>query len=241
MTAQSPADGRSASRGTISGSEGPFDLCMDDVDICGVLGSGSSGVVRYGVHRPTGDPLVIKTIPFPVNDDLVRKNVLAELKTMHLASHPNVVRCLHSCLVDGAVTLALEHMDAGSVEAIFRAHPAGLEEWYLCDIARQVLAGLHYLHLEARIVHRDIKPSNLLVSTRGDVKIADFGVSGQLASDGELPQPIPIPIPNRRGDVLQSRPWRGGGVSLPLECVLQHTSSCVLQHMPLASVATACI
>ena len=35
---------------------------------------------------------------------------------------------------------------------------------------------------EIHIIHRDVKPSNLLVNKRGEVKISDFGVSGQLAN-----------------------------------------------------------
>ena len=44
----------------------------------------------------------------------------------------------------------------------------------------QVLKGVEYLHRDLRIVHRDIKPSNLLLNSRGQVKISDFGVSGQV-------------------------------------------------------------
>ena len=173
-----------SSRGT-AGAGGLFEVCMDDLECHGTLGHGCSGVVRYCVHRPTGDPLVVKVIPFPVHDELVRKSVMAELRAMHLASHPNVVTCYQSFLRDGAITLALEFMDCGSLEGLFRAHPDGLPEPYLCKVARQVLEGLSYLHEEARVVHRDIKPSNLLLSTRGDVKIADFGVAGQISNDGE--------------------------------------------------------
>ena len=43
----------------------------------------------------------------------------------------------------------------------------------------QVVEGLHYLHTERRILHRDVKPSNLLLNGEGDLKLSDFGVSGQ--------------------------------------------------------------
>lgn len=50
------------------------------------------------------------------------------------------------------------------------------------SVAAQVVNGLDYLHRGRHLIHRDIKPSNILISTRGQVKISDFGVSGQLAT-----------------------------------------------------------
>jgi serine/threonine protein kinase len=43
-----------------------------------------------------------------------------------------------------------------------------------------VLRGLAYLREKHQIIHRDVKPSNILVNSQGEIKICDFGVSGQL-------------------------------------------------------------
>lgn len=52
----------------------------------------------------------------------------------------------------------------------------------------QVLCGLLYLHQERRIIHRDIKPCNILLNKKGQIKIADFGVSGEMENsvDGKV-------------------------------------------------------
>jgi len=49
-------------------------------------------------------------------------------------------------------------------------------------VALAVLEGLTYLYDKHRIIHRDIKPSNILFNSAGEIKICDFGVSGELVN-----------------------------------------------------------
>ncbi|URD96335.1 mitogen-activated protein kinase kinase [Musa troglodytarum] len=138
------------------------------------VGSGTGGTVWLVRHRLTGRVYALKVI-HGHHDDGVRRQMHREIEILRAADSPSVVRCHGFYDRGGEIQVLLEYMDGGSLEGRRIASEA-----QLADVARQVLAGLAYLH-RRRIVHRDIKPSNLLINGAGEVKIADFGVGRILA------------------------------------------------------------
>ncbi len=54
-----------------------------------------------------------------------------------------------------------------------------MKESFISVIMREILEGIRYLHSTGKI-HRDLKPANILLTDKGEVKIADFGVSAEL-------------------------------------------------------------
>ena len=71
-------------------------------------------------------------------------------------------------------------MDGGSLENVIRQVGA-IPESILANITYQILYGLSYLKSRKR-VHRDIKPSNILLNSRGEVKLTDFGIATELCN-----------------------------------------------------------
>lgn len=70
-------------------------------------------------------------------------------------------------------------MLCSSLDNIYKKHgPIAAD--ILGKIAVAVVSGLTYLYDVHRIIHRDVKPSNVLVNSLGQIKICDFGVSGEL-------------------------------------------------------------
>ena len=74
----------------------------------------------------------------------------------------------------------MEYCAGGSVADLLRCFP--LEEDQIAFVVREALRGRAYLHsTSVRKLHRDIKGGNILLGEDGGVKLADFGVSAQLA------------------------------------------------------------
>jgi len=71
----------------------------------------------------------------------------------------------------------MEYMDAGSLDKLYGV---GVPEPVLGRIVSFMVKGLKFLKDELQIIHRDVKPTNVLLNKRGEVKLCDFGVSGQL-------------------------------------------------------------
>ncbi|KAL1551835.1 Mitogen-activated protein kinase kinase 5 [Salvia divinorum] len=149
-------------------------LNYSDLDRLSRIGSGAGGTVYKVLHRPSGSVYALKVI-YGNHEDAVRNQMRREIQILRDVDHPNVVKCHNLFDHSGEIQVLLEFMDKGSLESTHIPH-----EQPLSDLARQVLAGLAYLH-RRKIVHRDIKPSNLLINSRRLVKIADFGVSRILA------------------------------------------------------------
>jgi serine/threonine protein kinase len=83
----------------------------------------------------------------------------------------------------GGPSAAVAEDEDASFAAAAAGGPGCIPERLIAIIARHVLVGLVYLHNVRRLIHRDIKPSNLLLNSRGQCKIADFGVSGQIENE----------------------------------------------------------
>ncbi|KAJ3029217.1 kinase subunit of RNA polymerase II carboxy-terminal domain kinase I, partial [Rhizophlyctis rosea] len=64
----------------------------------------------------------------------------------------------------------------GDLQGFLRLKESKLEVRHIKLLARQMFEGLDYLHSN-NVIHRDMKGANLLITERGELKIADFGLA----------------------------------------------------------------
>jgi len=100
-----------------------------------------------------------------------------ELDILHRAVATEIVEFYGAFFIESCVYYCMEYMDAGSLEQL---QHNGIPEHITARITQSMVRGLKFLKDELQVMHRDVKPTNVLVSKKGDVKLCDFGVSGQL-------------------------------------------------------------
>ncbi|KAH7072632.1 kinase-like domain-containing protein [Paraphoma chrysanthemicola] len=142
------------------------------------IGGGSFGKVYKGLDRRTGHTVAIKVIDVENAEDEV-EDIMGEIMILSGMSSPYVTKYYGSYLHGSDLWIVMEFCSGGSCADLMK--PGLIAEAEIAVIVKELLQGLMYLHNDGKL-HRDIKAANILVGANGQVKLADFGVSGQLSA-----------------------------------------------------------
>jgi eukaryotic-like serine/threonine-protein kinase len=158
---------------------GPF-------EVCGFLGSGSTGVVLEAVHLASEQRVAIKLLDEALADaPRVRERFRREAVAVSSLHHPHVLRVFAFGLVQQRPFLVMELLRQGSVQDLLQRRARSLPIAEALELGAGLLAGLAEAHARG-FLHRDVKPGNLMLDPLGRVKLVDFGLVRWLADPAGL-------------------------------------------------------
>jgi len=140
------------------------------------------GIVWLAHDDELDREVALKFLPeIIVHDRGVVEDLKRETKRCLQLTHKNIIR-IHDFIQDNiSACISMEYIDGDTLSNL-RAdkatrifEPDEIRPWL-----SQLCEALDYAHNHARIIHRDLKPSNLMISKRGQLKIADFGIARSL-------------------------------------------------------------
>ena len=163
---------------------------FNDFRILRKLGSGGMASVYLADQMSLGRRVAIKLMSPSLSETSDAQRSLQRFRTEAMAAaaltHPNIVQVYTVGEADQMPYIAMEYVPGRNLAELVRRQ-GPLELKLALHIIRQAGRALGAAHT-AGVIHRDIKPANILVSPKGDVKVADFGLSqltsGPMASPG---------------------------------------------------------
>ncbi|XP_067937846.1 dual specificity mitogen-activated protein kinase kinase 6-like [Watersipora subatra] len=186
------------------------------------LGRGAYGVVEKMRHTPSGTIMAVKRITATFNNKEQRRMLMDLDVSMRSRSCSYTVHFYGAMFREGDVWICMEVMDCSLdqfYKQVFKSSEE-IPEPVLAKISVSVVKALCFLQRELNVIHRDVKPSNILASKKGEIKMCDFGISGQLVDSiaktvdaGCKPYMAPErihPPPGHKGYDIRSDIWSLG-------------------------------
>jgi serine/threonine-protein kinase len=159
-------------------------------EITGELGRGAMGVVYKATDPTIGRTVALKTMRLDVHGlesaEIVRR-FKNEARAAGLLNHPNIVTIYDAGEHEGIFYIAMEFMEGTTLQEVLDQKRI-LDADETIQFSREICEGLDYAHAHG-IVHRDVKPANIMITSRGIVKIMDFGIAkagGSMTSTGQV-------------------------------------------------------
>ena len=144
-----------------------------------LLGTGGFGRAYLAKSKKTQETVVIKDVELMHLDEKPRKYMEQEGFILQKLSHPNIVKCIDSRIINEKAYIIMEYADDGDLKLKIKEHqqskiPIKVENilnWFI-----EICEAINYIHSK-NIIHRDLKPNNIFLMKNNHIKLGDFGIA----------------------------------------------------------------
>ncbi|NP_001089767.1 uncharacterized protein LOC734831 [Xenopus laevis] len=155
---------------------------MEQYSLLGRIGEGAHGIVFKAKHIETGEVVALKKVALRKLEEGIPNQALREIKALReIEDNPHVVKLRDVFPHGTGFVLVFEYM-LSDLSEVIRNSEQPLTEAQVKGYMIMLLKGVRFCHDNA-IMHRDLKPANLLISSTGQLKIADFGLARVFSSE----------------------------------------------------------
>jgi serine/threonine protein kinase/Flp pilus assembly protein TadD len=178
------------------------DLVLGRYRIEAQLGVGGMGEVYLAADTNLDSKVAIKFLPSYLEaDEQAKRRLILEAKATAQLDHPNICRVYKVKEEANRTFIVMQYVDGKTLADSIKGRQLDVRE--ALQVAMQIVEALAEAHSHG-IVHRDIKPRNVMINTRGQVKVLDFGLVKIVG------RTIPESIADNRSSLL-SRPGQRAG------------------------------
>ncbi|MFO0663712.1 MAG: protein kinase [Polyangiaceae bacterium] len=158
------------------------DVLADRFRLDAVLGRGGMGVVYRARDLRLDVTVALKLIApgSAKTGSASARQLVREMRLTRSINHPSVCRVFDVGDDDKHTFITMELVEGTTLETAAARDPFTTER--ATHILVQVCHALEAAHQE-KVVHRDLKPSNIMLTSKGDVKVMDFGLARDLSAD----------------------------------------------------------
>jgi len=145
-------------------------------DLVAELGRGGMGVVYKGYEASLNRYVAIKVLADSLaHDPAIKERFLREARSMAALNDPHIIQIYFIGEDEGQTFFVMEFVDGESLSSVLKREHQ-LKPDQAAKVIYQTALGLATAH-DRGVIHRDIKPGNIMLDSRGNVKIADFGIA----------------------------------------------------------------
>ncbi|KAG8651827.1 hypothetical protein MANES_06G027400v8 [Manihot esculenta] len=140
------------------------------------IGEGTFAKVKLAVDSNNASYVAVKIIDKQmVVESNLKYQVVREIKTMKILNHPNIVRIHEVIGTKRKIYIVMEYVSGGQLSDKL-SYSQKLKESEARKMFQQLIDAVDYCHNRG-VFHRDLKPENLLLDSKGNMKVSDFGLS----------------------------------------------------------------